>query len=1211
MSHLENRNKIIDRIQKELIGPGSDIFLCDADYSNEIIEGKPLQRYFSAILFPKQIVTDDSETGKGDFLQDDDNDSEIDRTIITPSDEDEKEKNESEDDKDEEPDTIPKSNSNAFFPSHFGFSFSINKSCNELNLIVSFGNYKKAKADDIILAYTSSDLNLITEFGFDRFVIYDETTKTLRLLKEIKRKENGQPTTDSLFLQSAFNSLREEHRNSAINKCLTKLFSYKEKYKRFKNEIPIDVNIVDLLNADNNHIEINLSSLPYVYSDNWHKDNKDNLVLHLKLYNTNADKYFVKAVIENKFAHKKDQFALSKEKLNQLAIFQTEIKVNSNFLLPFRDYRPHLYKTEEDKMLDYLFKDKLAYGIGHNASCTWEICEQDVKKPNWIKTTFIPSYNVKSQSTETDKIANDILNIKNLSSFGNERNKVIGNLQKIADAYLSWINDESRNANGNEYGEINILKCKEIHRRIERGIQLLLQNENAYKAFQLANTAIYIQMFQSEWHFNKKDGFEIFERNGNLQLNYNDYSTAPFPNGKGEPSWRPFQLAFILQCIPSFVEVNSTDKDLVDLLYFPTGGGKTEAYFAVSAFLIFLRRLCFSTQYDGVNIIIRYTLRLLSAQQFERATKLILACEFIRQHQNNLGSEKISIGFWIGDDTIPNSIERAKQKHTKLLEKLNDRRFDGKKAINPFQLTNCQWCNSKIISRIKEADTTYSVGHRINNHLQSHCLNPKCSYNETKGGLPIVLVDDDIYHKPPTVLFGTVDKFATLAWKGEATTLFNYRENRKPELIIQDELHLLNGPLGSMVGLFENVILSLCSNENQRPKIIASTATVKNVAEQIKGLYGREARIFPQYATNSDDTFFSKTLEESKRKYIGILPTGKTTVMTNLQLLSALLYARLEIWEQSANKKDADQFWTLLSYFKSLKEIGRFSNKISSELKPIIQQLQVRRLKYQGDLTYNYWKLSYRNLELTSRIPNERIKKNLDKLDIQFDGSMKDHKAYDLVLATNMISVGLDVGRLGVMVMNGMPPNTAEYIQASSRVARKNEGLVATMFDPFNTRDLSYFEDFVQFHKTFYKQVEPLSVTPFADSALDKMLFTLIVAYFRHKFGRAANNMASALIESDLRERLKNDFGNLFNNHRNSSEADKENINIKIIELLENWMFKIQSSKNLFYSLKMEDATKQRLLIPIQERKSEDEIRIAMQSMRNVEPNAEVFIKQQ
>ena len=342
-----------------------------------------------------------------------------------------------------------------------------------------------------------------------------------------------------------------------------------------------------------------------------------------------------------------------------------------------------------------------------------------------------------------------------------------------------------------------------------------------------------------------------------------------------------------------------------------------------------------------------------------------------------------------------------------------------------------------------------------------------------------------------------------------------------------------------------------------------------------------------------------------------ILPTGKTTVMTNLQLLSALLYARLEIWEQSADKKDADQFWTLLSYFKSLKEIGRFSNKINSELKPIIQQLQVRHLKNYGDLPYNYWNLTWydRVIELTSRIKNENIKKNLDKLDKTFNGNLKESNVAELVLATNMISVGLDVGRLGIMVMNGMPPNTAEYIQASSRVARKNEGIVVTMFDPFNTRDLSYFEDFVQFHKTFYKQVEPLSVTPFADSALDKMLFTLMIAYFRHKMNFAANNMASAFIQTNVKTQLQNQFPELFSNHPFTTNDERTIINSKIENLIRNWKYKIDDFNDLkFFWYKHE---KESLLKSVQDKRNEEDVLVAMQSMRNVEPNAEIFIKQQ
>jgi hypothetical protein len=418
------------------------------------------------------------------------------------------------------------------------------------------------------------------------------------------------------------------------------------------------------------------------------------------------------------------------------------------------------------------------------------------------------------------------------------------------------------------------------------------------------------------------------------------------------------------------------------------------------------------------------------------------------------------------------------------------------------------------------------------------------------------------------------------------------------------------------VGLFENIILSLCTTDTQKPKIIASTATVKNVEEQVKGLYNRAVQIFPQNATNSDNTFFSKTLLESKRRYVGILPTGKTQTMTNLRLNAALLFARLELWKNSVDKTEADQFWTILSYFKSLKHVGRFSNKITAELLPEIKQLQVRYLMNVFPYNNNYSKLPYRNLELTSRIPNERIKKNLDKLDIPFEGDLEKYKSYDIVLATNMISVGLDVERLNIMLMNGMPPNTAEYIQASSRVARKKEGIVFSLFDPNNTRDLSYFEDFVPFHKTFYKQVEPISVTPFAENALDKMLFTSIVTYFRHKLGFADNKMPYALIENNNKQTLTNELNTIFSSHSFADSEDKQLIVSEIANLLEKWKIKIQGSPApsrdgglYYYGGKQETDKKKNLLKPIQERINADDKLIAMQSMRSVEPSATIKIK--
>ncbi|MDR0972042.1 MAG: hypothetical protein LBM25_06640 [Bacteroidales bacterium] len=1206
---MNNREKVISRVQKELIGPGSDLFEClDKDhFSDEVIADKPLLRYFSGILYPKQTSIDD-------FVEDDDENDE------TPQEISEYDNNDITEDSDVNPMIESKEDNkevaylaSTFFPSQYGISFAISENCSELKINLSFGNYKKAKAKEIAIKYGGESVNLIEQFKLNHFVSFDNDNKLLKQTKELSKEEKQQRNI-------CLKNLGEEHYNNVLYKTLTKLF-FKDKYKRYDNRIETIIAIDDIKKSENKHYKIKIADIDKVNSDNWWKDKdnllKDYLYLHIKIYEQSNNKYVVKIFIENTLLFSRKKFSTAKESLNQACLFQTKIKIETSHLQPFNEYKNNLYKSEEDRMLDFLYREKLTYGIGHNTACTWEHCENDMKTPNWISSTFLPQFNVKSQSTDIKDFDKKCLQIKELSSFNSNKDFVISNLKNLADTYFKWIENEEKESNKlNEEDKklalSNIEKCKIIRTRMLKGIELLKSNNNAFRAFQLANSAIYLQMFQNEKHFTKqKNGFETFERIDIPKYTFQEYATKDYPNQNKIPTWRPFQLAFILQCLPSFIDENDKDRDLVDLLYFPTGGGKTEAYLALSAFLIFWRRLKYPENYGGVNIIIRYTLRLLSTQQFERATKLILACEFIRKNHNDLGTERITIGFWVGGSTIPNKINDAKEKLSKIQEQLNK----NKPSINPFQLSNCQWCNTKIIGRT-EKNNKSNIGHRIsrNNQLYSYCLNPKCEYSEQNDGLPIVLVDEDIYSNPPTMLFATVDKFAQLAWKSEATNLFNHNGNRKPELIIQDELHLLSGPLGSLVGLFENIVLSLCTTENQKPKIIVSTATVKNVEEQVKGLYSRYVQIFPQNATNSDNTFFSKTLIESKRRYVGILPTGKTQTITNLRLNAALLFARLELWNNS--KPDAEQFWTILSYFKSLKHIGRFSNKITSELLPEIKQLQVRYLMNMHPYNNNYKKLPYKNLELTSRIPNESIKKNLDKLDITFDGELEKYKSFDIVLATNMISVGLDVSRLNIMLMNGMPLNTAEYIQASSRVARKDEGIVFTIFDPNNTRDLSYFEDFVSFHKTFYKQVEPISITPFAENALDKLLFTSMVTYFRHKLGFNENKMPCCLIENNNEQQLKEELNIIFNKHLFADDDDKNLIKMKIENLIQNWKDKIHASPPTdssgglyYYGGGQETEKKKNLLKPIQEQSNTEDVLIGMQSMRSVEPSVSIKIK--
>jgi hypothetical protein len=629
---MSNREKIISRVQKELIAPGTDLFECSDKngFSDEIIADKPLLRYFSGILYPKQTAT-------GDFVEeDDDNDEtpiETTEKIATESSEQE---NKNYRPTAKEDDNEMQYSASTFFPSQYGISFVVSSECPELNIKISFGNYKKAKAKEITLPYSGDSIDLLEQFGLQQFVVYDTDNKLLKQTKELTKEEKQHRS-------SCLNSLIKCLQDSGLHKILGKLF-FKDKYKRFDNRIETAISIDTIKQAENQHYKRLLAEIPNVNSDNWcklkNKSLKDYLWLHAKLYNYNG-KYVVKIFIENTLLFPRTKFSTAKESLNQACLFQIHIKVETPYLQPFNVYKNILYKSDEDRMLDFLYREKLSYGIGHNTACTWDNCEDDTQKPQWVSTTFLPQFNVKSQSTAIDESDIEQLEIKQLSAYNNDEDIIITNLKSLSTAYGKWI--EKEKVESDKLDEVdrqlalkNIEKCVQIQARMLKGIDLLESNDKAFRAFQLANTAIYLQMFQNQWHFSKrKDGFEAFERTDNPQYEYQEYATKEYPDPHKTPNWRPFQLAFILQCLPSCIDENSEDRNLVDLLYFPTGGGKTEAYLALSAFLIFWRRLKYPNSYAGVNIIIRYTLRLLSAQQFERATKLILACEFIRKNHRD------------------------------------------------------------------------------------------------------------------------------------------------------------------------------------------------------------------------------------------------------------------------------------------------------------------------------------------------------------------------------------------------------------------------------------------------------------------------------------------------------------------------------------------------------------------------------------------------
>jgi hypothetical protein len=673
-----------------------------------------------------------------------------------------------------------------------------------------------------------------------------------------------------------------------------------------------------------------------------------------------------------------------------------------------------------------------------------------------------------------------------------------------------------------------------------------------------------------------------------------------------------------------------TGKEIVDLIWFPTGGGKTEAYLAVAAFTIIYRRLSNDTGFEGTSVIMRYTLRLLTAQQFERASRLIVALEFIRNHYpEELKNEPITIGMWVGMSSTPNTMKETQEKVDTINEECNKKNngMEGNpEQNNVFQISSCPWCGTKLITNNKFGKVVPGFkieGKGKNAEFKIKCLNENCPFHNE---LPVQVVDEMLYEKPPTLLFGTVDKFAMLAWRSKGHRFFNSLDDEKlpPDLIIQDELHLLTGPLGSITGIYESVIEILCKKGDKQPKIISSTATTRNTDEQIKALYGnnKKVNIFPPTGLNYKDSFFAKVSNfESKRRYIGFIPTGKTAIDTQLQVLANLLVARIEVYKKliqnGVNDFDTfDKYWTLVSYYNSLKDVGKIHNKVGDEISNFTSTLQIRLFGELPHLKFNYSGIYNRDVELTSRIEGSKIKQTLKDLEENIftentinksdNGNTSVFKIIDFVLATNMISVGIDIDRFNIMLINGQPRNIAEYIQTSSRIGRKYKGLVIDLLDANRARDKSHFEHFIPFHQAFYKNVEPISITPFTENTIDKMLASLIITYVRHKIPGMASDNAAGNFQPEMLDGLKEEIKKRFSEYPEMFESFEKGVN----DLSNDWLERIEKCDIKYYEKIETDYKSDPGLIG---RPSEKNIDIenkwtVMQSMREIDTNSFIRI---
>lgn len=696
-----------------------------------------------------------------------------------------------------------------------------------------------------------------------------------------------------------------------------------------------------------------------------------------------------------------------------------------------------------------LFRNVRNLAVGHGCAAAWD----DGDVVTTIGTTFLPTHEVPRAETAVEGVALP------MSAFEHDVDFAL--LENLIAHYRTWIKDRRNEAplleaDLHPQADEHIANAAEAADRMELGLKLIRRDPTALRAFRLMNQAMHQQ----------RDKQELIR-------------TGTIPDNQ---YWRPFQMAFILLNLPALTDPRSQDRDVADLLWFPTGGGKTEAYLGLIGYSILLRRLR-NPKHAGVSVIMRYTLRLLTLQQFERATGLICALEMIRRNELP-GAAPINLGLWVGQAATPNDLASAKKSLAKL------HKGEEIQTENPMQLTVCPWCGSELRPQDYRP---------VLDRLEIRCPSATCDFHD---GLPAVVLDSDVYAIRPSLVIGTVDKFAMMAWRAEAQALFSTDGlHPKPDLIVQDELHLISGPLGTMVGLYETAVDAACSDGSTRPKVIASTATIRRATDQVLRVFNRGTRQFPPPGLDSSDSFFAVDAPRSSmgtREYVGVLAQGSTHTYLMVRVYAALLQGAADL---DAEDSVRDAYWTLMGYFNSLRVLGGAAIQVTDD---VPAQMQVISKRHGSALR----KIKEPE-ELTSRIASSQVPERLRQLATPYGtGSL------DVVLATNMISVGLDVDRLGLMAVMGQPQATAEYIQATSRVGRRNPGLVVVIYNSTRSRDLSHYEAFATYHRTLYRQVEPNSATPFSPRARDRGLHGALVALARMTDPTLTPETAAALVAS-------------------------------------------------------------------------------------------------
>lgn len=728
--------------------------------------------------------------------------------------------------------------------------------------------------------------------------------------------------------------------------------------------------------------------------------------------------------------------------------YQTEISVAPchGTRLVARPSRKHAVDAD-DRVLELIYRDTREIAVGHTCAATWDEDEQ-TRSVLGARTTWLPHHRVLDMSSHGDDVFEAVrgdagpLSAQVLASASSK--DLTKGLEDFVTCYESWIDVERGHIDAlpkrlQAQAHEHLRVCQDGANRMRGSVARLAADDKARQAFQWAQESMLVQM---QW-----SGMALV--------------------------WRPFQLGFQLLALESIIDPTHTDRSTMDLLWFPTGGGKTEAYLGLTAFLLFYRRLreSGSKRSGGITVLMRYTLRLLTIQQFQRATALICACECLRQSdaaaRKAMGDTPFSIGLWVGGAATPNKLQDAKK---------------VEEGCTYKQLSLCPACRGSTLK------WSLSGPGRV------VCMNDSCVLHSLEAGLPVWTIDEDVYREQPSLLIGTVDKFAQLVRNPDTGSLFGLGPQRRlpPELIIQDELHLISGPLGSITGLYETAVDTLCHHDGLPPKVVGSTATIRRAEEQISRLFRRKSYQFPPPGIEASNSCFAvQAPGKPGRMYVGLTTAGRSPKFFVQAVAACLLQASVSIADDEAR----DAYHTLVGYFNTLRELGGSLVVMQDDVPTAVADYATRHGEVERNLTNP-------PEELTSRVKSTEIRDMLERISFP----CTDEEAVNVLLASNMISVGVDIPRLGLMMVVGQPKTIAEYIQSTSRVGRKHPGLVIGLYNAQRARDRSHFESFTTWHQSLYREVEATSVTPFASRAQDKALHAALVAMVRHLVPELAEN---------------------------------------------------------------------------------------------------------